>query len=255
MSNDNFSKETRTNQLGGHPVKKKDEVISKAEVARMNSQTLATKTKAKEQMLATAAKELDKISSPGAGSTITRETTPKKTVDEGIAAEPKREVKRTVAAEPKREVKRTVAAEPKREVKRTKEAEPVDGGKKKITPIDTLRFGIGLLVNSFIVLILIQVFVFGYNFSYKVFANVSYHPKDNSEIVVTILPDSSSMEIAETLENLGVIEDKWVMLVRVRLGSYYSKLLPGTYTLSPSMTTDEILDALCGISSEESTKK
>lgn len=110
----------------------------------------------------------------------------------------------------------------------------------------TLNIVLGLLINLVIVLILVQAFSMAFNFGYKVFADISCDANDTVNRDVTILPDSSTMEIVDTLVDAGVVKDKYVVLVKIKLGKYNSKLMPGTYQLNPSMTMDEVLDVISG---------
>ncbi len=118
-----------------------------------------------------------------------------------------------------------------------------------------LRIVLQLLIDIVIVLLLIQVFNMGYSFSYKVFTDSCVDLRDDSQIAVTIPPDSTTMEIVDELLDAGVIEDKYVMIAKIYLSSYHGKLLPGTYMLSKSMTQDEIMKSLAGIDEEEEDAK
>ena len=50
------------------------------------------------------------------------------------------------------------------------------------------------------------------------------------------------------------MENKYEMLMKLRLSKYYGKLLPGTYALSPSMNGDQIMRVLSGNDEEEESK-
>ncbi len=254
MTNNNTN-ESKANQLGGKPVRKSNVVMSKAELAKANSRQLEETNRVRREMVAAAAAELDRISSPGAMTTNVRAEKKEPTKSQVTeAVEPaKRQVAATVESEKKVKDKESVDAKSSKtsQKKKKKELEPLEGENKSVA-IGSLKFAFSLLINSVIVLLLIQVFILSYQFGYKLFGNTSYNASDKSEISVVILPDSSSLEIVETLEDSGVIDNRWVMLCRIKLGKYSSELMPGTYILSPSMTTDEIIDTLCGKVSEDS---
>lgn len=114
-----------------------------------------------------------------------------------------------------------------------------------------LRIVLQVLINAVIVLLLIQVFTFAYNFSYKVFTDNCMNPTSKEEIHFEIKPDSSTIEIVDGLVAEGLVQDRYVMLAKVYLSSYHGKMMPGTYTLSPSMTQDEIMKTITGTSDEE----
>ena len=114
-----------------------------------------------------------------------------------------------------------------------------------------LRIVLQVLINAVIVLLLIQVFTFAYNFSYKVFTDSCMNPTSKEEIHFEIKPDSSTIEIVDGLVAEGLVQDRYVMLAKVYLSSYHGKMMPGTYTLSPSMTQDEIMKTITGTNDEE----
>lgn len=121
-----------------------------------------------------------------------------------------------------------------------------DKGMKK-----ALRLVLQVLINIVIILLLIQVFMYAYNFAYKVFTDTCMNPINKAEVEFVIPPDSSTMEIVDSLVEAELVEDKYVMLAKVYLSSYHGKIMPGTYILSPSMTQDEIMKIITGSTDEE----
>lgn len=116
-----------------------------------------------------------------------------------------------------------------------------DKGMKK-----ALRLVLQVLINAVIILILIRVFMYAYDFSYKVFTDNCLNPMNKSEVQFVIAPDSTTMEIVDLLVEEELVDDRYVLLAKVYLSSYHGKMMPGTYTLSPSMTQDEILKTITG---------
>lgn len=114
-----------------------------------------------------------------------------------------------------------------------------------------IRMVFYMLVDVAIVLLVIQAFMFSYNFFYRVFTESCVNSSDLSEQQFVIPPDSSTMEIVEALVDEGFVADKYVMLAKVYLSSYHGKMLPGTYILSRSMTQTEILKVITGTQDEE----
>ncbi len=116
---------------------------------------------------------------------------------------------------------------------------------------NVIRMVFRALINVVIILLVIQAFMASYNFFYRVFTDTSADPSDLTEIQFVIPPDSSTVEIVDMLVEEGLVEDKYVMLAKVYLSSYHGKMLPGTYTLSKSMTQTEILKIVTGADDEE----
>ncbi|MCM1495000.1 MAG: hypothetical protein NC089_04305 [Bacteroides sp.] len=121
-----------------------------------------------------------------------------------------------------------------------------DKGMKK-----ALRLVLQVLINAVIILVLIRVFMYAYDFSYQVFTDNCLNPMNKSEVQFEIPPDSTTMEIVDALVEDGLVADRYVMLAKVYLSSYHGKMMPGIYTLSPSMTQDEILKTITGTAVEE----
>lgn len=114
-----------------------------------------------------------------------------------------------------------------------------------------LHYSFGLLVNVVILFLFIKVFSIAFNFSYDVFADSAKNPGSMDYVVVEILPDSSTNDIAEVLYDKGLIENKYVMIGKIKVGGYGSEIKAGQYGLSSSMTYDEILSIICGVSDED----
>ena len=70
---------------------------------------------------------------------------------------------------------------------------------------------------------------------------------------ITIESGSNAVDVAKILDNLDVVESEYLILARMYIGKYSSKIIAGTYELGPSMTPDEICKCICGIQSEESS--
>lgn len=109
------------------------------------------------------------------------------------------------------------------------------------------------LVNIVFVLLLVEGFTYSYHFSYKVFADLPKVAASSEVKEIVIGEGSSAKDVSVLLETNGVIENKYIFLVRAYLGKYNNKIIPGIYSLSPSMTPDEICRMICGMQSEETS--
>ncbi len=114
-----------------------------------------------------------------------------------------------------------------------------------------LKFVFGLLVNLIIVIIIVQGFTYSFAFGNAIFANEPKDVTDTIKTPVTILSDSSSMEVVEQIYDSGMVKDKYVFIVRTYVEGYYKQMMPGTYELSPSMSYTEILQTITGQAVEE----
>ncbi len=114
-----------------------------------------------------------------------------------------------------------------------------------------LQISLRTLMNVVLLFILVEGFVYTYQFSYKVFADVPYMPASSHTVTITIESGSTAKQVADIMEGSGLVEDDKLILARLYLGKYNKKIIAGTYTLSPAMAADAICKKICGIQSEE----
>lgn len=109
-----------------------------------------------------------------------------------------------------------------------------------------LYYSVELLVDVLILYVFIKAFALSFNFAYDVFHDSAKNPGDRSYVVVKIEPYSSAKKISNQLYDAGVIENKYVMMLRIKIGEYGDKIKAGKYGVSASMTYEEILGVLTG---------
>ena len=114
-----------------------------------------------------------------------------------------------------------------------------------------LQISLRTLMNVVLLFILVEGFVYTYQFSYKVFADVPYMPASSHTVTITIESGSTAKQVADIMEGSGLVEDDKLILARLYLGKYNKKIIAGTYTLSPAMSADAICKKICGLQSEE----
>ena len=93
------------------------------------------------------------------------------------------------------------------------------------------------------------VFVFrgatqAYDFGYRVFADQPVSISGGRTITVGVSESASLKEIAEMLEEKGLIEDSKLFIVQELLSAYHGKILPGIYDLSTDMTAEQMLEIM-----------
>ena len=111
------------------------------------------------------------------------------------------------------------------------------------------KYLVGAVIEAVIKVIVIAVvvmFVFrtattAYDFGYKVFADKPVSVSGGRTITVGIAESASVKDIAQMLEEKGLIEDARLFVVQELLSAYHGEILPGIYDLSSSMTAEEML--------------
>lgn len=121
------------------------------------------------------------------------------------------------------------------------------------------KYLIGTVLETVIkvaILAAVVVFVFrgasqAYDFGYRVFADEPVSVSGGRTITVGIADGASVKEIAQMLEEKGLIEDANLFIVQELLSAYHGEILPGIYDLSTDMTAEQMLEIMSTPVSEE----
>lgn len=109
-----------------------------------------------------------------------------------------------------------------------------------------------LIIRLAVTLIVILICVACFLFTYRVFYDTPLNEEDTSKIEFTITdPEVTDEEIAEQLVAIGVIND--ARLYKLRTYIYDANYIPGTYNLSPSYSTEKIINILSGYDYSDGT--
>lgn len=119
-----------------------------------------------------------------------------------------------------------------------------------------------LVSISFTVLIFLMV-VYGlyeiglrsYSYGYRIFAEPPVTAGEGRDRLVQIKNSMSDSDIAKLLEEKGLIRDKWLFMLQLKLSGYSSRILPGRYTLNTSMTADEMMQVMSQEDTEETEQE
>lgn len=83
-----------------------------------------------------------------------------------------------------------------------------------------------------------------YDFGYRVFADEPMSLAGGRTITVGIPEDASIKDIAQMLEERGLIEDAKLFVVQEMLSAHHGEILPGIYDLSTDMTAQQMLEIM-----------
>lgn len=101
-----------------------------------------------------------------------------------------------------------------------------------------------VLVLLLVVLGLVKLGRFCYDFGYRVFTEEPVAAAPGRDVDVEVTADMSETDIGGMLEEKGLIRDKALFFAQLKLSAYSGKLLPGNYTLNTSMTSKEMMAEL-----------
>lgn len=97
-------------------------------------------------------------------------------------------------------------------------------------------------------LVVVFLYFFGrkaYSFGTAVFDEKSMDEEGRGYDVAVMIPENASdAEIAEILKESGLIEDKFLFRVQLKLSDYSKSIVPGVYTLNTSMKPTEIMQVI-----------
>ncbi|SEK79967.1 UPF0755 protein [Butyrivibrio sp. ob235] len=125
--------------------------------------------------------------------------------------------------------------------------------------MDARGIGLGILDTLVKVLLVIVAVMLiskyaseAYTYGYNIYNQVPVSKYDTRTVSVSITDSMSVGEIAELLENRGIINNSKLFWLQERFSEYHGMIAPGTYELSPSMTPDEIIGIMSASSIAES---
>jgi len=93
-----------------------------------------------------------------------------------------------------------------------------------------------------------------YEFGFRIFTEEPMSAEPGRDIQITVSKSDGTSEVAEMLEEKGLIRDAKLFRVQKILSMYDGDIHPGIFTLNTSMTADQMLEVLLG-DTESSTQE
>lgn len=110
---------------------------------------------------------------------------------------------------------------------------------------------IKVVVLAFALMFIFRGITKAYEFGYKVFADEPVSIGNGKTITVAVAEGASTEDVANMLEEKGLINDAKLFMVQELLSAYHDKIQPGMYDLSTSMTAGEMLQIMGNGESQE----
>ena len=101
-----------------------------------------------------------------------------------------------------------------------------------------------VLIFLLIVIGLIKAGTYCYDFGYRIFTEGAVEAAPGRDVVVQITEDMSGLDIGGELEEKGLINDKLLFFVQLKLSAYADDINSGVYTLNTSMEPREMMEAM-----------
>lgn len=108
---------------------------------------------------------------------------------------------------------------------------------------------IGTAAVKITVLILVVRFVAGtaseaYAFGYRIFSEEPVSSEPGTTYTVELSEETTPKQVAQALEDYGLIRDKDLFYVQYLLSPHKDELMPGNYELSTAMTAEQMLEIM-----------
>ena len=109
---------------------------------------------------------------------------------------------------------------------------------------------IGIAIAMFLIMTLIKLSGQAYEFGYRIFAEEPMTPAPGLTISVAIVEGKSAMDIGQILEEKGLVRSAYLFYFQELLSDYHGRLQPGIYSLSTSMTPEEMMEIMSTVPEE-----
>lgn len=112
-----------------------------------------------------------------------------------------------------------------------------------------LSVSISALFGVLVVCGLYQIGLKCYDFGYRVYTEPAVSQGKGTEQIVQITEDMETKELADLLEEKGLVRDARLFYLQAKLSKF--ALVPGVYKVSTSMTARELMVAMTPVAEEE----
>lgn len=101
-----------------------------------------------------------------------------------------------------------------------------------------------LIINLVVLALIIGICVFGYQAAKMVFDDTPMNPNDTSKIEFTVDSSTTDDVVAQFLVKNNMVENEFIYKLRAKI--FDADYVEGTYELSPSFSTEKIINTLSG---------
>ena len=93
---------------------------------------------------------------------------------------------------------------------------------------------------------LYHVGTYAFDFGRQIYSEEGMTAAPGKDVAVVISEGESTKEIAQMLEQFGLIRNSFVFLVHERLSKYHGQIQPGNYVLNTSQSGNDMIAILSG---------
>lgn len=101
-----------------------------------------------------------------------------------------------------------------------------------------------IVVAIVIVMLVYKWSMSAYEYGQRVFNEPPVAVGEGRDVTITVNQGDTVKEVSKLLEEAGLIRDAELFVIQEMLSEYKDKIKPGTYVLSTSMTTEEMMQIM-----------
>ncbi len=110
--------------------------------------------------------------------------------------------------------------------------------------ISIMTAAVKIAVAVFIINFVIKTATAAYDFGYRVFTEEPVSSPPGVSYTITLTEETTPKQVAETLQENGLVRDSNLFYVQYLSSAYKDKLQPGDYELTTAMTAEEMLEIM-----------
>lgn len=124
-------------------------------------------------------------------------------------------------------------------------------GKKKEVAGGAVYTVVKIVVMVLIIMVIYRLGSLAYTYGERIFGETAMSEAPGVDIEITVGETDSVRDVAQKLEEAGLIRDAGLFVLQERLVGFKSGLQAGTYTLNTSQTAEEMIEIMSASATEE----
>ncbi len=104
-----------------------------------------------------------------------------------------------------------------------------------------IKVAFSIMIALIVIVGSIKICMTCYDFGYRVFTEPAVSQAPGRDVLVQVADGMSAKELAQLLEDKGLVKDSKLFVIQLKLSAYANKIAPGMYTLNTSMTAKEMM--------------
>ena len=108
-----------------------------------------------------------------------------------------------------------------------------------------------IVIVVLVVMVVYRLGSMAYTYGERIFGEQPMAEEPGTDVPVTVEEADSVQDVADKLEQAGLIRDAELFVIQEKLVGFKNGLQPGTYTLNTSQTPEEMIEIMSAAQTEE----